>query len=132
MAKATLYRHFPTKDDLIAAYLDDASAGFWAWFDASIDHDAPAAEALVVLFNAVAALATSPECLGCTFQVTASEFPDPTHPGHAVAIKHKQAVRGRLRELATDAAADRPRAHIRTHHDTPTTKSSSGARRAFA
>ena len=108
VAKATLYRHFPTKDDLIAAYLDDANAGFWDWFDASIDADVPAADALTGLFDAVAALATSPQCLGCTFQVTASEFPDPTHPGHAVAIRHKQAVRGRLRELATHAAADQP------------------------
>lgn len=108
VAKATLYRHFPTKDDLIAAYLEDANARFWGWFDSSIDTDAPAADALVELFDAVASLATSPVCLGCTFQVTAAEFPDESHPGHAVALAHKRAVRGRLRELASEAGSRRP------------------------
>ena len=108
VAKATLYRHFPTKDDLIAAYLEDANTRFQEWFDTSIDTEAPAADALVGLFDAVAVLATSPGCLGCTFQVTASEFPDRSHPGHAVALAHKQAVRARLRELADEAGARQP------------------------
>jgi AcrR family transcriptional regulator len=108
VAKATLYRHFSTKDDLISAYLEDADARFSEWFDASINPDAPAAEALVGIFDSVAALVTSPACMGCTFQVTAAEFPEASHPGHAVALAHKQAVRGRLRELAVEAGARRP------------------------
>jgi AcrR family transcriptional regulator len=108
VAKATLYRHFPTKDDLISAYLEDADARFSEWFNASIDPGAPAAEALVGIFDSVATLVSSPGCLGCTFQVTAAEFPEASHPGHAVALAHKQAVRGRLRELAMEAGARRP------------------------
>jgi AcrR family transcriptional regulator len=108
VAKATLYRHFSTKDDLIAAYLDDTNTRFFVWFDASIDHDAPPGDALAGLFDAVGTLVTSATCLGCTFQVSAAEFPDPSHPGHAVALAHKDAVRGRLRSLATAADASRP------------------------
>lgn len=108
VAKATLYRHFATKDELIAAYLDHANTRFMQWFDASVDTAVPAVDALVGLFDAVASLATSPECLGCTFQVTAAEFPDVSHPGHAVALAHKQAARKRLRQLATSAGARRP------------------------
>jgi AcrR family transcriptional regulator len=108
VAKATLYRHFPTKDDLISAYLEDADARFSEWFDASINPDVTPAEALVGIFDSVAILATSPECLGCTFQVTAAEFPEASHPGHAVALAHKQAVRGRLRELSKETGARRP------------------------
>jgi AcrR family transcriptional regulator len=108
VAKATLYRHFPTKDQLIAAHLDRANTRFWEWFDASIDTAAPAIQALMGLFDAVASLATSPACLGCTFQVTAAEFPDTSHPGHAVALAHKQAARLRLRELAVSAGARQP------------------------
>ena len=96
VAKATLYRHFPTKDDLIAAYLDDANQRFWSWLDGAIDPELPPADTLARLFDAVATLATSPVCLGCTFQVTAAEFPDPSHPGHTVALAHKHAVRERL------------------------------------
>lgn len=108
VAKATLYRHFPTKDDLIAAYLDDANRRFWAWFDAAVDPDAAPTDALARLFDAVGALASSPTCHGCTFQVSAAEFPDRAHPGHAVAVAHKEAVRGRLRDLAERAGAERP------------------------
>lgn len=108
VAKATLYRHFPTKDELIAAYLQEANARFREWFDSSIDTDAPAIDALVRLFDAVAVLATSPGCLGCTFQMAASEFPDMSHPGHAVALEHKRAVHARLGELADETGASQP------------------------
>lgn len=108
VAKATLYRHFPTKDALIAAYLDDADTRFWGWFDAALDAGSAPADALGGLFDAVATLASSPACLGCTFQVSAAEFPDRAHPGHAVALAHKDAVRARLRDLAVAAGADRP------------------------
>ena len=108
VAKATLYRHFPTKDDLIAAHLDVADARFWAWFDRAIDPTAAPADALAGLFDAVGELASSPSCLGCTFQVSAAEFPDRSHPGHAVALAHKDAVRARMRDLAGAAGADRP------------------------
>ena len=51
---------------------------------------------------------SSPTCLGCTFQISAAEFPDRSHPGHAVALAHKDAVRTRLRDLAEAAGANRP------------------------
>jgi hypothetical protein len=62
----------------------------------------------VATFDAVAKLADSPQCLGCTFQGTAAEFPDPEHPGHRVARAHKQAVLARLRDLAEDAGLRAP------------------------
>lgn len=108
VAKATLYRHFPTKDDLIAAYLDDANERFWRWFDGALAAGADPVEAIAGLFDAVATLATNPMCLGCAFQVTAAEFPDRAHRGHGVAVAHKDAVRARLRGLAVDAGARDP------------------------
>jgi AcrR family transcriptional regulator len=105
VAKTTLYRHFASKDDLIVSYLEDANARFWAWFESSLHPASPARDQLVALFEAVQKLATGPTCLGCTFQVTAAEFPDNDHPGHVTALAHKQAVRARLRDLAIDAGA---------------------------
>lgn len=105
VAKTTLYHHFPSKDDLIVAYLEDSNGRFWDWFEAAIaGHDEPAAK-LVALFESVAQLAASPECLGCTFQGTAAEFPAHDHPGHRAARAHKEAVLERLRELAAQAGA---------------------------
>lgn len=106
VAKTTLYRHFPSKDDLIVAWLERANAQFWAWLEESMAvGDAPAVQ-LVHLYDAVEQLTTSPKCLGCAFQVTAAEFPEPAHPAHGVALAHKEAVRARLRQLAAQAGAD--------------------------
>jgi AcrR family transcriptional regulator len=33
IGKMTLYRHFPSKDDLIAAYLRDSVRNFWRYFE---------------------------------------------------------------------------------------------------
>jgi AcrR family transcriptional regulator len=110
VAKTTLYRHFGSKDELIVAYLEDANASFWTWFEASIDRTAEPRERLIGLFAAVERLATDPGCLGCTFQATAAEFPETEHVGHATALAHKQSVRARLGELAADTGASDPNA----------------------
>jgi AcrR family transcriptional regulator len=108
VAKMTLYRHFASKDDLIAAYLERSNAEFLAWLeDAIAVVDEPRA-ALVAAFDAVGKLATSARCLGCTFQGAASEFPEMDHPGHRVALDHKRAVCNRFGELARDAGLRDP------------------------
>lgn len=103
VAKMSLYRHFPSKDELIVAYLEESNRQFWEWLDTETAGVEDPAELLVTMFAAIEQLATSPECLGCTFQGTASEFPDRAHPGHQVALKHKQAVRDRFANLAQRA-----------------------------
>ena len=100
VAKMTLYRHFPSKDDLIAAYLERANDEFLEWLEGEIEAvDDPKAK-LVRAFEATAKLTASPKCLGCTFQAAASEFPELDHPGHRVAMAHKRHALARLAELA--------------------------------
>jgi len=108
VAKTTMYRHFPSKGDLIVAYLERADKRFWSWFNASLNSSATPAERLAGLFDALARLATSPICLGCAFQGAAAEFPRASDAGHATALAHKEAVRARLRQLAADAGAADP------------------------
>jgi AcrR family transcriptional regulator len=108
VAKTTLYRHFPSKDDLIVAYLQESDIRFWTWFERAVAGEHEPRAKLLALFEAVAKLARSPACLGCTFQGTAAEFPDPDHPGHRAARAHKQAVLRRLRALAAQAGARDP------------------------
>jgi AcrR family transcriptional regulator len=105
VAKTTLYRHFPSKDDLIVTWLERANEQFWSWLDGAVDVDDTPAATLRRLYDEVETLATSPSCLGCAFQVTAAEFPEPGHPAHGVALAHKESVRMRLRELAAEAGA---------------------------
>lgn len=109
VAKMTLYRHFPSKDDLIAAYLEESNTKFWAWFDASIAPSAgnPRAQ-LLDFFAALEQLVTAPQCHGCPFLNAVVDFPGRDHPAHAVALAHKQAVRARFHDLAAGAGAPAP------------------------
>ena len=108
VAKMTLYRHFPSKDHLIAAYLERTNEQLLTWVEKLIaPHEDPRA-ALEAVFDGVAKLASSPECLGCAFVGAAGEFPEPDHPGHRVAAEPKRAVVARLRELAERAGARDP------------------------
>jgi len=108
VAKTTLYRHFASKDELVAAYLKRANAEFMSWLDeAIVSADDPRAK-LAATFEAVAKLATSSRCLGCTFQGAASEFPEMDHPGHRVALDHKRAVLERFAGLAREAGVRDP------------------------
>ena len=106
VAKTTLYHHFPSKDDLIVAYLEQSNRRFWAWFEDAVARKRSPRAKLLALFDAVGRLATSPQCLGCTFQGTAAEFPALDHAGHRAARAHKQAVLRRLRDLAAAGGAD--------------------------
>jgi AcrR family transcriptional regulator len=108
VAKMTLYRHFRSKDELIAAYLERANHQLLEWIEGLIAPHADPRAALIAVFKGVAKLASSPECLGCAFVGAAAEFPEPEHPGHRVALEHKRAVAARLHELAEAAGARAP------------------------
>ena len=106
VAKMTLYRHYPSKDDLIAAWLERADAQFSEHFERwAGPADRPARERLVGVFTGLQKLVSSPTCLGCPFLLAASEFPEPATRAHQVARRHKQRVRERLRAMAAGAGA---------------------------
>jgi AcrR family transcriptional regulator len=104
VAKTTLYYHFPSKDDLIVAYLDLEGAQFWSWFNDILTHhpDDPY-EQLLDIFRALAEQEKQERCLGCPFLNTAAEFMDREYAGHQRAITHKRQVHARLAELAQQA-----------------------------
>lgn len=108
IGKMTLYRHFPSKDDLIVAYLRDSDRTFWEHFRANTAGATSAKEMLLAFFAALQAYALTPACYGCPFLNVASEYPQPDYPGHRVALEHKLAVQERFRHLAQDAGARDP------------------------
>ena len=108
VAKMTLYRHFPSKDDLIAAYLEERAEWRFRWFE-EITADLAPREALEQIMDGVAALATSPQFQGCAFLASASEFPEIDHPGRYLAQRHKTRIVEFLQSLATAAGAADPR-----------------------
>lgn len=109
VGKMTLYRHFPSKEHLIVAYLNEADAQFWRWFDQTTGpFPGQPRQQLLAFFGAVQAIVTNPICLGCPFLNAAVDFPPPDHPGHRVALEHKRAARARFRELAEQVGARDP------------------------
>lgn len=107
--KMSLYRSFPSKDDLVVAYLRDRDALYWQWWDRVLAHhpDEPRQQ-IRALFKSVAGKTTRPDYRGCPFTNAATEFPDPDHPGRAVAVANKLKLREGLRELARAAGAREP------------------------
>ena len=109
VAKMTLYRHFPAKDDLIAAWLERVDARFWHSFERWAGAEAlPARERLLGVFTGLEQLVGSARCLGCPFLLAAAEFPEPGTRGHEVARRHKTRLRERLRAMAAAAGAANP------------------------
>jgi AcrR family transcriptional regulator len=104
VAKMTFYKHFPSKDDLIVAYLELSNQHFWTWCEAVIKPlEGKPKRQLETIFEGIAARSSSPQCLGCTFTVAASEFPELDHPGHKIAIAHKEQVLAKFEALAKAA-----------------------------
>ncbi len=108
IGKMTLYRHFPSKDDLISAYLRESDRDFWSQFETSIQDAPTAREKLIAFMQALQEYVTSPSCFGCPFINLASEYPQQDYPGHQIAIEHKLSVRDRFRDLAREAGARQP------------------------
>jgi AcrR family transcriptional regulator len=109
VAKMTLYKHFPSKDDLIVAYLEHSNQAFWDWCDGvTKPFEGKPRKQLEAIFEGVAKLANSPQCLGCTFTGAAGEFPELDHPGHKAALEHKKQVLEKFKELAKSAKLRQP------------------------
>ncbi|XGV94817.1 MAG: TetR/AcrR family transcriptional regulator [Leptolyngbya sp. BL-A-14] len=101
VAKTTLYRYFPSKDDLVVAYLEGRNQRFWELFEAVVNqHPEQPKQQLLAIFVWIDELLSSDDSHGCPFLMVASEFPEPDYPGHQVAIAHKHKMRERMTELA--------------------------------
>jgi AcrR family transcriptional regulator len=110
VAKASFYKHFPSKDDLIIAWLDQAEGFGQAWEDKVVEGRN---DPLMAVVEAVAVRAVETSCFGCTYQVSAAEFPDEGHPVHVRALAIKQGVVERLADYARRQGVAEPESAAR-------------------
>jgi len=108
VAKATLYKHFPSKNDLVLAYLDEVDRIWRAQLEAAAEAAGPdPRDRLVGIFDALASACRTDGYHGCAFINTAAESQPGTRT-HARTVEHKTAVRTWVRDLATAAGARDP------------------------
>lgn len=104
ITKVTFYRHFPTKSDLVVAYLQAQAAGERAWFS-SMRQVGDAQGSLRAIASGVGAASCSPGFRGCAFINAAAEFSDPHDPVRAVIGEHRQWMLDEFADIAIEAGA---------------------------
>ena len=109
--KMTLYRHFSSKDELVAECLRRVGAKADAlWDRLATEHPGDARAQLRGWVAAMSGHLASVEERGCAMCNAAVELPDRTHPARAVIEAFKSAQRDRLARLC--AAAGAPQAEL--------------------
>ena len=108
VAKATFYKHFPSKDDLVVAYLDKVDGVWSSQLQAAAEAAGPdPANQLVGMFDALSNACRREGYRGCAFINAAAE----SRPGTAVhdrTVAHKTAVLTWVRDLAERVPARDP------------------------
>jgi AcrR family transcriptional regulator len=109
VAKTSLYRYFPTKDDLIVAFLEREDVEFWAQWDSVAERhaDDPAGELAAHMRWIGERLARS-NYRGCPQINVAAEFAEQDHPARLVSRRHMLALRRRLHDTAQRLAVPQP------------------------
>jgi len=90
VTRATLYRHFPSKDDLVVAYLTLADEAIRAKVTTAHAADLSPADTVRAVAEGIADDIQSAGFRGCAFLNAAAEYPDPAHPVHRAVLAHRQ------------------------------------------
>jgi AcrR family transcriptional regulator len=107
--KMTLYRHFASKDELVAAYLSELAAmGEALWDTVRAEHPGDAEAQLRALLRRVSQFASECSGRGCALANAAVELAERGHPARRIIEQHKRKQRERLVGLCREAGFDQP------------------------
>jgi AcrR family transcriptional regulator len=115
--KMSLYRNFPSKEELVAEYLREQEREYWAVWDATIEPFAgDARRQLEALFDGFLARAKNKyddveDCKvrrGCALGNAAVEIPQEDETLRSIVLAYKSELRRRLRRLSKEAGASEP------------------------
>ena len=106
VTKPSLYRSFPSKDELAASYLRRYDEEFWERFDEAVAaHPGDPRAQILAFLSRVAKRSQKPGYRGCGMTNAAVEYPEPKHPARLVSEDNKKELRRRLRAMAADMGA---------------------------
>lgn len=103
VTRATMYRHFPGKEDLVVAYLEHEDLVIRSLFRQAQASGGTPAELLNAVVSAIVMDVQDRHTRGCPFINAAAEFPDESSRVREVISEHRQWFRQTLAEVV-DAA----------------------------
>lgn len=118
VAKATLYRHFPSKDDLVLAFLEQREQ---IWTRQIVEagareRGATAEDRLLAIFDVFHDWFQREDYEGCSFVNVLLETADRDNPVGAASVHYLENIRTIVRELAEEAALRDPEAFALSFH----------------
>ncbi|WP_250445180.1 TetR/AcrR family transcriptional regulator [Actinotalea sp. C106] len=106
VTKATFYRHYPSKDDLVVAYLRTVSdAERHVLNEWRSQHPGDPSRVLERYARAVGTQARGPEFRGCPFLNAIAAYPEREHPVRVAAEEHRAWLRSCATDLLTEMGA---------------------------
>lgn len=102
VTRATMYRHFRSKDDLVVEYLNGADQAVRQQVEAARSQQSTADDALRAVGLSITDGIRSPGFRGCAFLNAAAEYPDPEHPVHRAVLAHRAWFLATVTELLAD------------------------------
>ena len=100
VTRATFYRHFPGKEDLVEAYVGVEDAAIRAAFDAARATSSDPREIAEALIQGIADDVARRHTRGCPFINAAAEYPDEGSGVRTAVREHREWFRGVLEEVA--------------------------------
>ncbi|WP_236796260.1 TetR/AcrR family transcriptional regulator [Amycolatopsis sp. GM8] len=108
VTRATLYRHFPSKDDLVVAYLTGADGQIRAQAEQARTSGQSPADVVRAVAGSIADNIRSDGFRGCAFLNAAAEYPSTSHPVHQAVLNHRQWFLDTVTELLGDTGETAP------------------------
>ena len=108
VTKATFYKHYRAKENLIVIYISARHYRVRADVEALVENSPDSRSALINLIGAILAEIAAPGFRGCPFINAAMEYPDATHPVRSVVTEHREWYVGVLTGLLRDAGHPAP------------------------
>ncbi|MGA1812944.1 TetR/AcrR family transcriptional regulator [Frondihabitans sp. 4ASC-45] len=103
VTKATFYKHFGAKDNLVVDYIGRRHASAVAEVEAIAAREPDATGVIRGVIASITADIQRPEFRGCPFVNAAAEFANSSHPVRQVVLQHREWFTDTLVELFRDA-----------------------------
>lgn len=110
VTRATFYRHFPSKEELVLAYLEARDQAVRAQAAQAAAQASRPQELLDLVVRGIGDELCGPGFRGCPFINAAAEYPDPDHPVHRAVVAHRTWFEETVAGLLAAAGHPEPKA----------------------